>query len=35
VLHTWRRADELIEGFLEAQSLASVANGSLRDGVSQ
>jgi Rrf2 family protein len=34
VLHTWRRADELIGSFLEAQSLASVANGPVRDRTS-
>jgi hypothetical protein len=26
VLHTWRQADELVEGFLEKQSLASIAS---------
>jgi hypothetical protein len=30
VLHTWRQADELIEGFLEKQSLASIASVPLR-----
>ena len=33
VLHTWRRADELIEGFLEKQSLASIASVAVRDGL--
>jgi Rrf2 family protein len=33
VLHTWQRADELIEGFLEKQSLASIASVAVRDGL--
>jgi hypothetical protein len=32
VLHTWRRADELIEGFLEQQSLASIAGAPTAQG---
>jgi Rrf2 family protein len=31
VLHTWRRADELIASFLEEQSLASIAGAAVRD----
>lgn len=30
VLHTWRRADKLVEGFLEQQSLASIAGDPVR-----
>jgi hypothetical protein len=35
VLHTWRKADELLEGFLEKQSLASVASVAVQDDLAR